>query len=98
MAEPRHWHLVMYDVSDPKMLRRVHRLLRDWGQPVQYSVFRVRCTARQVAQLRFLLIKLVAPDDRLAFVRLCTGCMSRMSVRGRPIVIEESILPACWVV
>ncbi len=31
--------LVAYDICDPNRLRRVHKIVRDFGQPVQYSVF-----------------------------------------------------------
>lgn len=32
-------YLVSYDISDPKRLRRVHRTMRGFGDPLQYSVF-----------------------------------------------------------
>ena len=85
MAEPRHWHLVLYDVSDDKALRRVHRTLKDWGKPLQLSVFQVRCSARELERLRFELIQVMSEDDRLAIVRLCDGCAGRISVRGKPL-------------
>lgn len=53
MPEPRPWHLVVYDVSE-------HKVLSAWGKPVQYSVFRVRGTGRELAHLRFELTGLIA--------------------------------------
>ncbi|WP_441289620.1 CRISPR-associated endonuclease Cas2 [Sorangium sp. KYC3313] len=82
MPEPRHWHLVGYDVSEPKALRKVHKVLSAWGKPVQYSVFRVRGTARELARLRFELTGLIAPTDRLMVIRLCTDCATRVTVQG----------------
>lgn len=82
MAEPRHWYLVMYDVSNDRSLKKVHKLLMGWGSPVQYSVFRVRCTARESERLRWELTRLVDSGDRLMFVRLCQGCASRVTVQG----------------
>lgn len=32
-------HLLAYDIADPKRLARVHRTVREWGVPLQYSVF-----------------------------------------------------------
>ncbi len=32
-------YLLVYDISDPKRLQRVHRVLKKSGYPVQYSVF-----------------------------------------------------------
>jgi CRISPR-associated protein Cas2 len=83
MAEQRNWHLVMYDVREDRRLRRVHRLLRNWGLPMQYSVFRVRCNARQLERMRFELGRLLEEEDRLMVVRLCDGCAARVSVRGQ---------------
>ncbi|MEW5847824.1 MAG: CRISPR-associated endonuclease Cas2 [Myxococcota bacterium] len=83
MAEPRHWHLVMYDVSNDKALRQVHKKLTAWGKPVQYSVFRVRCTARELEQLRFELAGILEEKDRLMVARLCEGCAGRVTVRGK---------------
>ena len=82
MGEPRHWHLVVYDVSEPKTLRKVHKTLTAWGKPVQYSVFRVRGTGRELARLRFELTKLIDPADRLMVIRLCPHCASGVTVQG----------------
>jgi CRISPR-associated protein Cas2 len=35
----RHRVLVCYDVREPKRLRRTHRTLLGYGDPLQYSVF-----------------------------------------------------------
>jgi CRISPR-associated protein Cas2 len=35
----RNLHLVTYDISDAKRLRRVFRKMMGFGDPVQYSVF-----------------------------------------------------------
>ncbi|HFE46151.1 MAG TPA: CRISPR-associated endonuclease Cas2 [Nannocystis exedens] len=86
MAEPRHWYLITYDVSDPKALRRTHRTLRSWGKPVQYSIFRVRCSERQIQQLRFELANILDSEDRLMIVRLCESCASRVTVQGHNMV------------
>jgi len=83
MPEPRHWHLVVYDVSEPKILRKVHKTLTAWGKPVQYSVFRVRGTARELERLRFELSLLIASTDRLMVIRLCPGCAGRVTVQGQ---------------
>jgi CRISPR-associated protein Cas2 len=33
-------YIVSYDISDAKRLRRVHKTMRGYGEPLQYSVFR----------------------------------------------------------
>jgi CRISPR-associated protein Cas2 len=98
MAEPRHLYLLSYDVMDPKRLRKVHKKMVTWGKPVQYSVFRVRCTDRELGVLRFELAKLLDQDDRLLVVRLCAGCASRVSVRGKELEPFDLEVPACKIV
>lgn len=42
MADTRYdLYLVAYDIADSKRLARVHRVLKQQGLPVQYSVFTV---------------------------------------------------------
>lgn len=43
--------LVMYDISSPKRLRKVHRLLRGYGDPVQLSVFYCELSHRDLVEL-----------------------------------------------
>lgn len=33
-------YVVCYDIADPKRWRRVYRIMRGFGDPLQYSVFR----------------------------------------------------------
>ncbi|MGK3988983.1 CRISPR-associated endonuclease Cas2 [Sorangium sp. So ce136] len=78
----------MYDVSEPKALRKVHKVLRAWGKPVQYSVFRVRGTARALARLRFGLTGLITLEDRLMFIQLCPGCATRVTIQGKDMAVD----------
>ncbi len=34
--------MVCYDICDPKRLRKVHRVMKGYGIPIQYSIF--KCT------------------------------------------------------
>jgi len=47
----RHY-LVTYDISNDLRLRKVHGIVRDFGQPVQYSVFLARLSDPQKAELK----------------------------------------------
>jgi CRISPR-associated protein Cas2 len=40
-----------YDISDPARLVGVHRLCKEWGLPVQYSVFLVPPTPASIGVL-----------------------------------------------
>ena len=42
MAEGRVWYLVCYDIRDPQRWRRCFKLLKGYGEGLQYSIFRCR--------------------------------------------------------
>jgi CRISPR-associated protein Cas2 len=44
-------HLVCYDIADPERLTKVHRTVKRWGMPLQYSVFLVSAAPRAIADL-----------------------------------------------
>ena len=93
MGEPQHWYIVMYDVSDPRVLRKTHALLRQWGRPLQYSVFRVRCSDRGLEELRCELENLLEAEDRLMIARLCNSCAGRVIMRGRDVITFDEDPP-----
>lgn len=95
MAEPRHWHLIVYDVLDDRRLRQVHKICTAWGRAVQLSVFRVRGTARELARLQFELSQVLAAEDRLLIVPLCPGCSGRVIVKGDQLTPFDLEIPAC---
>ena len=68
------WWLVCYDVRDPARLRRTARHMEGYGERVQYSVFRCWMTPRQMEQLRWELTELLAGDDDVLLIPICTGC------------------------
>ncbi|TVR48545.1 MAG: CRISPR-associated endonuclease Cas2 [Planctomycetota bacterium] len=47
----RHTYLVAYDVREAGRLRAIHKNLKDWGEPVQYSVFECFLTGPEVEHM-----------------------------------------------
>ncbi|MEA3275965.1 MAG: CRISPR-associated endonuclease Cas2 [Pseudomonadota bacterium] len=43
--------LLAYDIADPERLVRVHRAVRRWGVPLQYSVFLIPSSAAAIDSL-----------------------------------------------
>jgi len=46
----RRCYLVCYDIRDDKRLRRVHKVMKAYGEPWQYSVF--YCTLKAIDRVR----------------------------------------------
>jgi CRISPR-associated protein Cas2 len=61
-------YLVCYDIADPRRLQRVHRYLRRFGLPLQYSVFTVRLSQKRQQRLLLGLKQLI--DEREDDVRM----------------------------
>jgi CRISPR-associated protein Cas2 len=72
------WWLVCYDVHDPARLRKAARHLEGYGQRMQYSVFRCWMTPRQMQQMRWELTELLAAEDDVLIIPLCTTCVAGM--------------------
>lgn len=67
----RHHYIVAYDISDPVRLRRVHRTVRDFGDPLQLSVFACELSSLDRAVLEQRLLEIIdARADQVMFVRL----------------------------
>jgi len=47
----RNLHLVAYDIADPKRLYQVHKRMRGFGDPLQYSVFVCLLSPKELALL-----------------------------------------------
>jgi CRISPR-associated protein Cas2 len=64
-------YIVSYDIADPQRLRRVHRTMRGYGDPLQYSVFRCDLSPSE----RIMLIEALTPiinhrEDQVILINL----------------------------
>jgi CRISPR-associated protein Cas2 len=78
MGEEKHWHLVCYDIREPKRWAQVYKILKGCGEHLQLSIFRVHLTRTKLADLRWRLSKILEDDDSLLIVRLCPSCAQRV--------------------
>lgn len=64
-------YVYCYDCSDDKRRRRVYELLREYGEHIQYSVFRCTLSDLQRARLDGGLAEIIAPrEDQVLVIRL----------------------------
>jgi len=78
--------VVSYDVADDRRRRRVHKTLKDFGRPVQYSAFECVLEAKHLARLQHALTRLVQDEDAeaVAYYLLCKDCAQRTLVLCGP--------------
>jgi len=83
MNRARAW-LIAYDISNPRRLRRVHRLLCRHAVPVQYSVFLFLDSPARMGQLISRLETLIDPrEDDIRGYALPTTVELEVIGRGR---------------
>lgn len=82
MSADKRWRLVCYDVRDPKRYRKVHKIIRGSGEPVQYSIFRCRLDDRESERLRWRLSRVMDSEDALLIVDLCPSCAHKVVSRN----------------
>ena len=78
----KHWHLISYDVRDPKRLRQVAKKLEGYGTRVQYSVFRCRLDRISLEKLHWELNQIMKDDDDLLVIPLCSECAARVPIHS----------------
>jgi CRISPR-associated protein Cas2 len=73
-------YLVAYDIRHPRRLRRVHRVAKDHGEPLQYSVFVCDFTPVELIALkRTLLAEIKMIEDGIGIFDL--GAPARRGVQ-----------------
>jgi CRISPR-associated protein Cas2 len=84
--------VITYDISEDKRRTKIHKVLKSYGQWMQFSVFECDLTETQYARLRLRLSKLIKPDqDSIRFYFLCACCKDKVERIGGEQVREDSI-------
>jgi CRISPR-associated protein Cas2 len=76
--------VISYDIPDDRRRSRVCKLLKDYGERVQYSVFECVLRREDLERLRERLKPLLSPEeDDVRFYRLCQACRRQAAVWSR---------------
>lgn len=91
-------HIICYDISCPRRLGRVHRLLKKHAVPLQYSVFYFHGTPRQLEHCLAQLQQLIDPrqDDLRAYPLPQRGLRVNLGRATLPEGVYLGKLPAEW--
>lgn len=69
-------YLVCYDITKPRRLRKVAKLLEKWGLRVQFSFFQCDLDEEKMATvIRRLRTELDEDEDRLYVYPICGKCL-----------------------
>ena len=84
--------VVTYDVPEDKRRNKIHKILKSYGQWMQYSVFECDLTNTQYAKLRSRLSKEIKADqDSIRFYFLCACCSGKVERIGGQELVDNTI-------
>ncbi|MBU1252727.1 MAG: CRISPR-associated endonuclease Cas2 [Bacteroidetes bacterium] len=78
--------LIVYQIKNNRVRTRLRKLLLNFGNPVQNSVFEFRLTAQQRERLINAvkdLEKDLQPEDSLRIYYICRSCLSKVVIIGK---------------
>ena len=93
----KHFIVVTYDLTNNKRRTKLHKLLQDFGTPVQYSVFECLLEPKEVEQMKRRVRRVIKPRlDQVRYYHLCATCQGRIETTAASVeVVKEADV---WVV
>lgn len=91
----RHHYIVSYDISNPKRLRNVARIMEGYGYRVQFSVFICPLDDLRLEKLKAEIVPVINSDEDQVLI-ICLGPEAKQTFRrfdyiGRPYRAAERL-------
>jgi CRISPR-associated protein Cas2 len=84
-------YIIAYDIVKDKTRTKVHKLLKDYGFRVQYSVFETDVTKEEMDKLYKRISVMIDPEtDSVIFYFACAACEQKSLQLGKDKKIEYS--------
>lgn len=81
--------LVAYDISSPRRLAKVARLMKNFGGRVQKSVFECDFNERLYVEMKQKIEKIIdLQKDSVRYYILCENCRERVEISGKGVYTE----------
>ncbi len=75
--------LAIYDISHPKRLYRVAKIMKDYGIRVQKSKFEIEVTLASFAELKWRINRVISHNhDGIKYIPLCEKCLQKTEIIG----------------
>jgi CRISPR-associated protein Cas2 len=82
--------LVVYDISHDRRRTKLHNCLKDFGTPVQYSVFECLLDEAGLKRLKKAVARVIKPRlDRVRYYPLCQRCLAGIEMTSGPEVLQD---------
>ena len=84
------FYAISYDIRDDRRRLQVSKILKDFGERVQLSVFEAHLEEKELERLKRRVEKHLDKEaDSLRFYPLCAACLPRVEVLGQGVVSED---------
>jgi CRISPR-associated protein Cas2 len=85
------FYAISYDIRDDRRRLKVAKILKDFGDRVQLSVFEARLEQSDLERLKRRVEKhLDLEADSLRLYPLCGACVPRVEVLGQGVVTQDA--------
>ena len=82
--------MISYDIVDDKVRSQVFNCLKNYGEPVQYSMFECYLTKKNQGVLREALQAFIdATEDSVRWYPVCRWCQKEINVLGTDKITED---------
>lgn len=82
--------VVAYDVEDDRRRNRLHKGLKSFGFPVQYSIFDCIIDKDQFERMKEMVKKTIKEKtDLVRYYQLCEACQKRIEMNAPGIKVSE---------
>ena len=84
------FYAVSYDISDDRRRLRIAKVLKDYGERVQLSVFELRLTNDQLERLKKRVTEVLdIEEDGFRIYPMCASCAERVEILGQGNVSQD---------
>ena len=84
------FYIISYDISDDKRRQKIAKILLDFGNRVQYSVFEAILTNELLKKMVSRLRRVTSEEeDSIRIYQLCKECKKSIKILGAGQVLED---------
>lgn len=84
------FYLIVYDISNDKRRTKLHKVLLDYGTPVQYSVFECLLKEKEHELMLKAVERVIKPKvDHVRFYTLCERCLKKTKTTAGKEVLSD---------
>ena len=81
---------ISYDIGDDRRRIKVAKVLKDFGERVQLSVFEANIEETQLVRLREMVNEILdQEEDTVRIYPLCAACVSKVEIIGQGVLSQD---------